>query len=154
MHPYTETHLARIGGFPQPEHLKERAGLHCTTLEKYSYNCPVCAASLLPKSSRCSSTRNEILGKNGQVDAFYKQLLQQVALGFEVWLTCHNITRATSLSIFTRIVFLILAFKSEPKLPKTTLLENDLEALGLSHIEVADVRVESTFLEQSRCRKS
>jgi len=69
--------------------------------------------------------------KNGQVVVFCKQLLQQTALGFEVWLTCHNITRVTGLSIFARIVFLILAFKSEPKLPKTTLLENDLEALGL-----------------------
>jgi hypothetical protein len=62
---------------------------------------------------------------------FSKQLLQQATLGFEVWLTCHNIVRASGLSIFARIVFLILAFKSEPRLPKTTLLENDLEALGL-----------------------
>ncbi len=69
--------------------------------------------------------------KNGQVATFYKQLLQQAALGFEVWLTCHNIVRVAGLSIFVRIVFLILAFKSEPRLPKTTFLENDLEALGL-----------------------
>jgi hypothetical protein len=63
--------------------------------------------------------------------AFYKQLLQQAVLGFEVWLTCHNIARVAGLSIFARIVFLILAFKSEPRSPKTTFLENDLEALGL-----------------------
>jgi hypothetical protein len=69
--------------------------------------------------------------KNGQVAAFCKHLLQQASLGFEVQLTCHNITHATSLFIFTRIVFFILAFKSKPRLPKTTLLENDLEALGL-----------------------
>jgi hypothetical protein len=69
--------------------------------------------------------------KNGQVVAFCKQLLQQATLGFEVWLTCHNIARVAGLSIFARIVFLILAFKSEPRLPKTTLLDNNLEALGL-----------------------
>ncbi len=69
--------------------------------------------------------------KNGQVAASCKQLLQQATLGFEVWLTCHNITHVAGLSIFARIVFLILALKSEPRLPKTTLLENDLEALGL-----------------------
>jgi hypothetical protein len=69
--------------------------------------------------------------KNGQVAVFYNQLLQQAVLGFEVWLSCHNIARAASLSIFARIVFLILAFKSEPRLPKTTFLENNLEALGL-----------------------
>ncbi len=68
--------------------------------------------------------------KNGQVAAFCKQLLQQIALGFEVWLTCHNIAHAAGLSIFAWIVFLILAFKSEPRLPKTMFLENDLEALG------------------------
>jgi hypothetical protein len=69
--------------------------------------------------------------KNGQVAAFYKQFLQQAALGFEIWLTCHNIACAAGLSIFAQIVFLILAFKLEPKLPKTTVLGNDLEALGL-----------------------
>jgi hypothetical protein len=69
--------------------------------------------------------------KNGQVVVFYKQLLQQATLGYEVWLTCHNIARIAGLSIFARIVFLILAFKSEPRLPKTTLLKNNLEALGL-----------------------
>jgi hypothetical protein len=69
--------------------------------------------------------------KNGQVAAFRKQLLQQAALGFEVWLIYHNIAHAAGLSIFAWIVFFILAFKSKPRLPKTTFLENDLEALGL-----------------------
>jgi hypothetical protein len=68
--------------------------------------------------------------KNGQVPVFCKQLLQQAALGFEVWLTCHNIACAVGLSIFARIIFLILAFKSEPGCQRPRSLKTILRPLG------------------------